>query len=402
MRAYVGADWSATKVVCSVAVGDGRVRGIRGCARTLADVTDLVQRVRQRHPEATEVHVLLEAGANGWLRLFDAAGGVVHVADPKQAKRFAESLSSSGAKDDRRDSATLTHMLRSPAHCPQPWSSKPDLEPLERFAGAHEQVTKEIVRCQQQLRDLMREHMPLVDSALKDLRRQWARRVLRQVPTPWHASQLDSEDRTALFRGVRKKSRIALQDAFSQTEAPWLTQTLAQAEALRIRMLLDRLDILLDQLDELDDAIDQATEQLPVRGLLESVPGIAMRQAATLIQHAFGDVLSHRDQAGIRLGACGQPQGHARMRRSAHHRGRRATYLLGRLAARHHSWARAMYQDGRARGQKAATAYRRIARSMLRILTAMVRNNETYDEARYIAALKARGVPWALDLNESP
>ncbi len=31
---------------------------------------------------------------------------------------------------------------------------------------------------------------------------------------------------------------------------------------------------------------------------------------------------------------------------------------------------------------------------MLRILTAMVRTGEDYDDARYVAALKAKGVPW--------
>jgi hypothetical protein len=54
-----------------------------------------------------------------------------------------------------------------------------------------------------------------------------------------------------------------------------------------------------------------------------------------------------------------------------------------------------MYVDARARGQTAATAYRRIARSLLRILTAVVRTGEPYDDARYVASLKAKGVPWA-------
>jgi hypothetical protein len=304
-------------------------------------------------------------------------------------------------------------MLRSPAHRPEPWTRNADLEPLEALASTHEQLTKDIVRCQQQLRDVVREHMPMVDAVLKDLRRQWSRRVLRQTPTPWHASQLDEVGRTELCFGLHKKSRTALLEAFAQTEAPWLTETLAQAVALRVRTLVDKLDLLLDRLAEVEEAIDEATSALPVRSTLESVSGIALKQAAALIQHAFGEELTHRDQAGIRLGACpvftgsgerkdGHAQGHARMRRAAHHRGRRATYLLGRLAVQHHTWARAMYADGRARGQTAATAYRRIARSMLRILTAMVRNNEPYDEARYIAALRARGVRWAMNLSLDP
>jgi hypothetical protein len=52
-----------------------------------------------------------------------------------------------------------------------------------------------------------------------------------------------------------------------------------------------------------------------------------------------------------------------------------------------------MFTDGRRRGQNAATVYRRIARSLLRILTAMPRTGQPYDETRYIASPKANGVP---------
>ncbi|MEN0063785.1 MAG: hypothetical protein AAGA48_16660 [Myxococcota bacterium] len=91
----------------------------------------------------------------------------------------------------------------------------------------------------------------------------------------------------------------------------------------------------------------------------------------------------------------GAAKGHARMRRSAHARARRTTYLLGHLAAQNLRWASAMYADGRRRGQSAATAYRRIARSLLRILNALVRDQQPHDDDRYVTALKAKGVPWA-------
>ena len=129
--------------------------------------------------------------------------------------------------------------------------------------------------------------------------------------------------------------------------------------------------------------------------------------SATLIQFAFRDgVPADRDEASIRLGASpvfvgsgkhrdGRSKGHARMRRAAPSRGRRATYLIGRLVTPRHAWAKAMYEDGRKRGQKAATVYRRITRSVLRILTAMLRSGKPYDEAQYVASLKANGVAWA-------
>ena len=221
MRAYVGVDWSANKVVCSTALDGGPVRGIRGCDRVLDEVANLLARVRERHPGAEEVHVLIEAGAVGWVRLFDAAGALVHVADPKQAKRFAESLCSSGAKDDRRDSAMLTEMLRSPGHCPPVWSASRDLEPLESLAAAHEQVTKEIVRSQQQLRSVLRHHMPLVEAQMKNLRTGWVRRFLHGVPTPWHAAQLDDSALDELLAGAWPHRRQDVREALTRTEAPW-------------------------------------------------------------------------------------------------------------------------------------------------------------------------------------
>ena len=248
---------------------------------------------------------------------------------------------------------------------------------------------------------------------MKNLRTGWVRRFLHGVPTPWHAAQLDDSALDELLAGAWPHRRQDVREALTRTEAPWLDEGLAAIEAIRIRQLLDRLNLLVQQLKDVDAAIDEATKALPQRPLLESVAGIGMHQAATFIQHAFGEELKHRDHAGVQLGACpvfvgsaqhtnGKNKGYAKMRRAAHHRGRRSTYLLGRLATRHHDWAAAMYRDGRARGQSAATAYRRIARSFLRILSAMIRNKEVYNEARYVAALQARGVPWAMGLDPNP
>jgi len=72
--------------------------------------------------------------------------------------------------------------------------------------------------------------------------------------------------------------------------------------------------------------------------------------------------------------------------------------LLGLQAVRHLPWAQAMYAAGRKRGLSAGTAFRRVSRSLLRILTAMLRDGQVYDEARYVRALLAKGVHWAQEL----
>ncbi len=76
----------------------------------------------------------------------------------------------------------------------------------------------------------------------------------------------------------------------------------------------------------------------------------------------------------------------------------KAAFALGAQAVRRLVWARAMYHDGRSRGQKHGTAIRRVARSLLRILCAMLRNGTSYDEAHYVRVLQAKGVEWAMSL----
>ena len=164
------------------------------------------------------------------------------------------------------------------------------------------------------------------------------------------------------------------------------------------------------------DAVDAHGAGLELRQTLESVDGIG----ATLSQHLMAvgfDIEAaptDRDEVAIRMGAApvfvgtgdkknGKgKKGYTKMRSSTSSLARRTTYLLGRLASQNLAWAKAQYAHARSRGKNAATAYRIVARSLLRILSAVIRNNEPYDEERYIRRLIAQGVPWAADLRPVP
>ena len=412
MRAYVGADWSATEVVCAVAGESGPPLPKRFQAEpSLDSVRDLVERVRSK-TGAHEVYVMIEAGAGLWVNLFHAAGAVVHVVDPKQARRFAESQGSSGAKDDPRDSASLADMCRSASHRKSAWTPDPvEIRQLEVLATLQEQRTKDVGRAKQRLRDVLRAQMPLIEAALPhDVSARWVRAFLRKVPTPWHARNLTRAQFDRLAEGARPERRDRVWAAIEATQAPWLDAAIAKTLGTQVRFELDQLELLGKQLAQIEEQLDAVTDGSTTRTAAESMAGIGLQLSAALIQFVFRDgVPADRDEASIRLGASpvfvgsgktrdGRSKGFVRMRRAAPARGRRATYLIGRLVTPRHRWAAAMFADGRKRGQNAATVYRRIARSVLRLFTALVRTGQPYDEARYIASLKAKGVPWAAAL----
>lgn len=412
MRAYVGADWSATEVVCTVVGESGPplLKRLRA-EPSLESVRDLVERVRIK-TGANEVYVMIEAGTGLWVNLFHAAGAVVHVVDPKQARRFAESRGSSGAKDDPRDATSLADMCRSPSHRKGSWTPEPAASgQLDVLATLQEQRTRDLSRAKQRLRDGLRGQMPLVEQALPhDVSANWVRAFLRKVPTPWHARKLTRAEFDRLAAGAKPERRDRVWTALQATQAPWLEEALAKTIATQVRFELDQMEVLARQLAKIDEQLEAVTAGTPTRAAAESMAGIGLQLSAALIQFAFRDgVPTARDEASIRIGASpvfigsgtrrdGEPKGFVRMRRAAPSRGRRATYLIGRQVTPRHRWAAAMFADGRKRGQNAATVYRRIARSVLRIFTALVRTGQAYDEERYIASLKAKGVPWAASL----
>lgn len=418
MKAYLGVDWSATEIVCAVAGEEGRPKRIRGRTRpTLESVRALLERVRTMAggDGADEVIAMIEAGSPIWIWLLFTAGAVVHVVDSKQARRFAESQGSSGAKDDARDAESLTDMCRSPSHRRSAWTpDSPEIQQLEVLAELHEQITRDLGRAKQRLREVLRRTMPTVEKALsKELRTRWVEVFLRKVPTPWHARHLTRAALDRMLVRVRSNVRDRIWEALQETQAPWLHAAVARTTAMQVQFALGQLALLGKQLDQVEKQMDQVTKDMVPRQVAESMGGIALKLSATLIQYAFRDgVPADRDQASVRMGASpvftgsarrkdGKPKGTVHMRRAAPSRARRATYLIGRLASQHLDWGRAMYADAMERGQKPATAYRRIARCVLRIQTAMVRTQQPYDNARYVAALKAKGIRWAEGLQQA-
>ena len=63
-----------------------------------------------------------------------------------------------------------------------------------------------------------------------------------------------------------------------------------------------------------------------------------------------------------------------------------------------HRWAQAQYAHCKSRGKSTFSSRRRVARSFMRVLHALLRDGEAFDQTRYISALKAKGVEWAMAL----
>jgi hypothetical protein len=300
----------------------------------------------------------------------------------------------------------LRDLISSPRHCPAPWA--PDSEAtqlLGRLSSHRERLVEDASREVQRLRDELRRSMPLVDTAIKSFELVWPRRLVRRAPTAWHLARLSAAEIELLLAGARPTTVAAVQDAIRRTQAPWLTEAMAKVIANYVRSALVRLRQLDKDIAALDAAIDQVLDTTAEAQQISAVKGLGRQLTTALL--VFGligtDPSEHRDAVSVRMGsspvfigsathANGEPKGVAIMRRSTNPRARQSTYLIGRLLVMHHAWARAQYKAAKGRGKKAATAYRQVTRSFLRILHAMMRDGTDYDETKYENTLLARGV----------
>ncbi len=176
MVTWIGADWDSEK--CVVAYGGGQVFKRTKVKRHPRDVGRFVGRLG-------ECVVGVESGDKLWRQ----AGATVHVFDGKKARRFSESLCSSGARDDRRSAEDIYQMVQSHAHRRDSIDEcEGILAAFQRLLGMQEDARKDVARHMNQLTSLLRQVHPALACDLPDLDKKWVIRVLRAAPTPaaWH------------------------------------------------------------------------------------------------------------------------------------------------------------------------------------------------------------------------
>lgn len=409
MEVYIGVDWSATEVVC--AVGTKRESDfVEKSGPTYLEVCALLERIRTRYGDTADIKVIIESGHQGWATWFHFAGATVFIVDGKQATRFAESLSSSKAKDDMRDAKTL--LLYGFERCDglPHWQPKSDTQrSVELLVRRLEKLTSQQTAAKNRVRAFLRENYAPIDSEITDISAAWVRRLLLACPTPWHAKRLTRAELDLLMKGTRHQKRDRVWDAIQKSKLPFVSQELSEMFAFDLEILLEELARCVDAISRVNKRLDDVTSDLDARHLMEGVAGIATKMASKMMAYAFDETPKDRDQAATKLGVNpvfrgsgktrnGNPKGTVVMRRSVNGLSHATGYMLGRLASQQLNWAKARLAYDLSRGKSAAHSYRIIARSLCRILTAMLKNNEPYDNARYVRRLKNMGNEWAKDL----
>ena len=336
-----------------------------------------------------------------------AAGFPIYPINPKLSKNWRECNSVAGIKNDERDGLVLAVELA---------ARHASLRLLEQDAS-----TVELAGLCAKLRDLVDERTSLVqrlEAALGQYYRggldffsDWtsptAWRFIKRFPRP---EVLAQAGKNTLIRFL-KANRIGLKPI-------WLERIDARGDAVRwpkpaqsvaleamALATIAQLQALQPHIDKLDRLIVQAARDLPHARLLRSLPGAGERLAPALAAITTVQAAEPETLEGIRCISGVAPveitsgkRRRVRIRRRCNKHWRNVMHLFAKSSTAYCTWAKAFYDLHRNQGDHHGTALRKLADKWLKIIRAMLETGQTYDDKRYVEALRKHGSPVYLRL----
>lgn len=345
--------------------------------------------------------------------LLEAPFVVLYPVNPRSLRRFRETFSPNGAKDDATDAHLLLELLVKHRDQLRPWT--PD-DAATRTLGRlvqHRRATVDVrTKLTQQLQAVLKEYFPqALRWAGTDLTSLLACEFLCRWPTlaALQRARPGTIRRFYTTHNCRSTELITERLADIATATPLTSDpAICEPSALFALMLARQLLALRPSLARLDKAIAQCFDVHPDAAVFASVPGAGPTFAPRLLV-AFGtDRTRFQSAAEMQTSAgiapitvrSGRPIGARRARPDeVHWRWATSTFLrqtfheFAGYSIRQCDWARVFYYQQRNRGKAHHAAIRALAYKWIRILWRCWHDRTPYDDARYVRALEHRGSP---------
>jgi transposase len=402
-KLWVGIDWSHDIHEVCVIRSDGQE-----LRKEIAQSGDGLDELRswlleQSEGRPADISVAIEISHGAVVEMLMELGCAVFSINPKQAERFRERYSVSGAKDDRRDAWVLARALRSDPeafHHLEP--DVPVLIELRECSRMLQEIRDQQMRISSRIREQLLRYFPQMLQVAPDPRRSWFLQLWREIPTPRQARDLTPEGLQGLLKGlrVRRINSEQMWEMLTQKPLP-VCEATTKAAARHIEALIEQMELAKQQESWINREIAGLMKSLNVNGaggawrpgdveIVTSVPGAGSVVAATLFSEGWRP-LSAMDYQRLRALSGAAPvtkrSGKRRrplvvMRQACSHRLREAVYHMARVAVQTDQHWKTLYAAMRRRGHSHGRAVRGVADRLLRVLCAMLRSRTHYDRGR--------------------
>ena len=403
--AFIGIDRADKKIDVGLIDPDGNDLGHRTVSIKPKALKEWVHDIATRFPKERVAICIEQPCANliSFLSQFQFID--LYPINPISLKRWREAFTPSHAKDDKGDCKHLGELARERYQKLKLWA--PDDEhtrELRSLTEARRTLINERTRLTNRLTAHLKDFYPLaLEVSGKNLHGRLACNFLRKWPTLTKlqaAKEKTVRDFYYTHASRRKKTNderiAAIASAVPLTEDPAILRT----APLTTNAIAAQLDAIRTQVKKFDAEIEQVFSQHIDQPIFASLPGAGPIFGARLAA-AFGsdrtrftDAAGTQNYLGIAPVTIQSGKSKRIQRRFACPKFHRQTLIewAGHTVTKS-AWARAYYEQQRAKGLKRFSALRALAYKWLRIIFRCWQARTPYDEAIYIAQLKKTGSP---------
>jgi len=404
VAAWIGLDWADQQHVgCLYDVASGQQESFT--LESSAEAIPLwLAQLRQRYG-GRRVAIVLEQRRGALIHaLLGCDFVMLYPINPQSLAKYRQAYFSSGAKSDTEDAPLLMELVRHRPDRFHPWQpDDAETRSLQLLTEARRRWVDQQTALTNQLTQLLKGYYPQALELAGELSSPGACQFLKRWPT---LAALQKARPSQIRQHYQKYGRLSAEELDRRLERIRQAQPLTGDSAvvlhgsLTLRAVVAQLLPLFDTLREFEQQIAALFAQHPDRPLFDHLPGAGKVLSPRLLA-AFGTQRDRWQQAGEVLtywGIAPVTEQSGRSRR-VHWRlacpkfQRQSWHEFAAHSRQHCGWARAFYQQLRARGKGHHAALRALAYKWIRILFRCWQTRTPYNEQIYLKALKQKNSP---------
>jgi transposase len=330
---------------------------------------------------------------------------VLYPINPRTVANYRKAFQPSRAKSDPVDARILAELLQKHSDKIPAWQPEsPDIRALRQWVESRRMLVQEKVRLTNRITAALKNYYPQVLDWFEDKDTQVFCAFVERYPELKAAQAATAEDLTTFFRNHQVIRRSAITRRLKPIATPSLPLTedpgIVEPMQWLVATLIIQLKALLLSLVDLDAKIETVFAAQPDAEFFAALPGAGDHLAPRLLV-AFGADRSRFNSAQelLRYVGIAPVKESSGKKNWVHWRWScpiflRQTFVEWANQSRHHSaWAQAYYRMQRDKGNSHPAAMRSLAFKWIRILFRCWKNQEAYDEVKYLSALQRKDSP---------
>jgi transposase len=403
--AYLSFDWSDRKHDCCLIepASGSRERFVIG--HSPEAINELASRLQARYPGQQQIAVALEQSRGPLIyALLKYDFMVIFPIHPTTLARYREAFSPSRAKDDPTDAEYLCELLISHRDRLKCW--RPDTEETRRLQYLVEhrrRLVADQTRISNRMTSLLKSYFPQVLHWFPDIRTDLVADFLLRWPTLEDVKRVRPATLERFFREHNSVRRDTLERRIQQIkQSTPLTSDRAviSSSALMMRALASQMKTTIAAIRSFNSAIEEICSEHEDYNLFTSLPGAGEVYASRLLA-AMGTDRERWASAEDLACFSGIAPVIERSGRSVWVRWRyfcpkfirQSFHEWAGESIRHSFWAKAYYEQQRAKGKSHQAAARALAYKWIRIIFRCWKTRTPYSEVKYLESLRRSGSP---------